>query len=59
MFLDKKDTENKKLPLADQVNKGIKNIARERLAKKNLTRTARKILEEIVEGNTAKQIQKA
>lgn len=50
MYINK-EVENKKIPLREQLNKEIKDIARKRLTEKNLNPTARQILEEILEEN--------
>ncbi len=51
MYINKKEVENKKIPLREQLNMEIKGIARRRLTEKNLNPTARQILEEILEEN--------
>lgn len=51
MYINKKEIVNKKIPLRHQLNSEIKSIARKRLTEKNLSSTARHILEKIVETN--------
>ncbi len=48
MYINKKQVENRKIPLREQLNREIKGIARRRLTEKNLNPTARQILEEIL-----------
>jgi hypothetical protein len=50
MYIIKKEIENKKISLREQLNTEIKSIARKRLIEKDLSPTARKILEDILLG---------
>ena len=49
MYINKREVENKKIPLREQLNREIKGIARKRLIEKELSPSARQILEEILE----------
>lgn len=52
MYINKREVENKKIPLREELNREIRDIARKRLIEKDLSPTARQILEEILEDNT-------
>lgn len=51
MYINKKEIENKNISLREQLNFEIKSIAKKRLTEKDLSPTARRILEEIFEEN--------